>query len=77
MRKRKLLSEDEALPILRDIVLGLVHLSKEGFVHRDLKPANIFLQDNFAKIGDFGFTKKAVVGGKEKANVGSPLYMSP
>lgn len=43
-----------------------------------MKLANIFINDDKAKIADFGFAKKNKFSSeKEKYNVGSPLYMSP
>lgn len=58
LKKREKLSENEAIPIFRDIINGFRCLAEAGFLHRDLKPANIFLKDKIAKIADFGFAKK-------------------
>ena len=44
--------------MLRDIVAGFVEIGQRGFLHRDLKLANIFINDDKAKIADFGFAKK-------------------
>lgn len=43
---------------MKDIVNGFVEIGDKGFLHRDLKLANIFMNDNTAKIADFGFAKK-------------------
>lgn len=71
------MSEDDALPIIREFIMGYTYIAENGFLHRDLKPANILLRDKVVKIADFGFAKKATSNPKETVNVGSPLYMSP
>ncbi|KAF8150112.1 kinase-like domain-containing protein [Crassisporium funariophilum] len=42
--------------ILRDAVLGLEYLHRQGIIHRDIKPANLLWTDDRrqVKIGDFG-----------------------
>lgn len=43
-------------------------------MHRDLKTDNIFISNNIAKIGDFGFaTREAYTD----SAIGTPLYCSP
>lgn len=71
------MSEDEAIPLIREIIMGFTHISENGFLHRDLKPANVLIKDKTVKIADFGFAKKITPNSKESVNVGSPLYMSP
>ncbi len=51
-----------ALPILKQIALGLSVLHEAGVVHRDLKPSNVLLDDSdpesvVAKISDFGISR--------------------
>lgn len=50
-----------ALPILRQIALGLGTLHQADVVHRDLKPANVLLAEDgasvIAKISDFGISR--------------------
>lgn len=53
----------EGLKYFTDIVEGVRHIHSCGVIHRDLKPDNVFIQDNVAKIGDFGLSK--VVGTME------------
>jgi len=51
------LTEEKAVPIIKDIFLGLYYLAEKNVIHRDLKVANIFLHNGKAKIADFGFAK--------------------
>ena len=46
------------MKVLKDIVSGFIQIGQKGFLHRDLKLANIFINDDRAKIADFGFAKK-------------------
>ena len=57
-----------ALPLIRDIVLGLQHAHGEGVVHADLKPGNVFVTDQHeAKVLDFGIARamRANGGGED------------
>ena len=71
------LSEEEMIPIFRDIFQGFRYIAESKFLHRDYKPANILLREKVAKIADFGFTKRISSSSRDANNVGSPLYMSP
>ena len=59
---RKGFEEKEGLQVILDILGGVKHMHKNGFVHRDLKPSNILVQTNkdgkrTYKLGDFGLAK--------------------
>jgi serine/threonine protein kinase len=76
------LPEEEALPILQDILRGLAYAHSKGLVHRDIKPSNVLIDgEGRARIMDFGIA--ILAGGAEKrltatgATIGSPWYMSP
>ena len=50
----------EVLPVVKDIVAGLIAAHEAGVVHRDLKPENIMLEsDGPAVIMDFGISRSA------------------
>lgn len=57
--KEEPLKEEEGIPILKGILLGLKDIHKKGLVHRDIKPENIFFTENReVKIGDFGLARE-------------------
>jgi eukaryotic-like serine/threonine-protein kinase len=79
-----------AVPLLKELLLGLGHAHEHGVVHRDIKPENIFLlklheRDGgpLLKILDFGTAKRyppppANLNITQRGvTIGSPLYMSP
>ncbi len=57
------------------------HSLEPSIVHRDVKPENIFLHrrgssyDSVVKVMDFGVA--AVVGERDRLNIGTPRYMAP
>ncbi|CAD8050500.1 unnamed protein product [Paramecium sonneborni] len=79
LKKRKLISEIDAMNIFRDLLHGIKALLKIGIIHRDIKPANIMIHDGEFKITDFGFAKQvdSHIDAIMNSLVGTPLYMSP
>jgi serine/threonine protein kinase len=73
------LPEKRVLEIGIQVARGLRAAHRRGLIHRDVKPANIlFVDENAAKIGDFGLASTATqrwgIGG---AVWGTPEYVSP
>ena len=53
---RKFLTEQEAVPVFRQILSAVDFMHSQGLVHRDLKLENILISDEkVVKIIDFGF----------------------
>lgn len=73
-------SEDRTRLYAAEIMLGLGHLHKQGFVYRDLKPENILLDaDGHLKITDFGLVKTNMKNESDTTNTfcGTPEYIAP
>ena len=79
---KKRLSEEEALPIIRQIATALKHAHERGFIHRDVKPKNIMItKSGEVKLADLGLAR--ALGDIEAAEAeagrayGTPYYISP
>jgi tetratricopeptide (TPR) repeat protein len=82
LRKRRRLSVEESITVIRAAAEALAEAHKHGIIHRDLKPSNIFLVGGdiaHVKLIDFGIAK---LGSKTRLTqtgmtLGTPGYMAP
>ncbi len=86
IKRRRRLSQGEALAIMLPLLDALEAAHQAGVVHRDLKPDNVFILPGVrgtesVKILDFGISQKADEIDhhltQEGAVLGTPHYMSP
>ncbi|KAM3825225.1 death-associated protein kinase 2-like isoform 3-T3 [Vipera latastei] len=80
--EKELVSEDEAIEFLQQILLGLAYMHARRIAHFDLKPENIMLLEKEAphpkiKIIDFGLAQKLEEGVAYKSLCGTPQYIAP
>jgi putative nucleotidyltransferase with HDIG domain len=88
LERVRVMDEQNAIRIIRQVASALGAAHEAGIVHRDLKPENIFLMNHpefpdYVKVLDFGIAK-LMNPEPEAANrtghgtaVGTPKYMSP
>ncbi len=89
LERNRILDEDVAVRIVRQIASALAAAHDHGIVHRDLKPENIFLLNHpdypdYVKVLDFGIAKLIGPHGPDAVRntmagtvLGTPAYMSP
>lgn len=74
------MSEQEAIELMIQILEVMDYVHQQGIVHRDIKPSNIMVQpDGQIKVLDFGIAKDMNSNGHTQvgAVIGSDGYMSP
>ncbi len=81
MKRKGVLSQNEALDFTRQIASALEHAHSKGIIHRDIKPHNIIItNEGVLKVTDFGLAR-AVSGSTNVAGtggaIGSVHYASP
>ena len=79
IKESKIISIEEAVPIVEQILLALVAANQEHIVHRDIKPSNVIITaNNRVKVMDFGIAKFPSLSMTLTGVIlGTPFYMSP
>ncbi|XP_041253174.1 death-associated protein kinase 2-like isoform X3 [Onychostruthus taczanowskii] len=80
--EKEMLSEEEAIEFLGQILCGVEYLHARLIAHFDLKPENIMLQEKdvpkpWIKIIDFGLAQQLEDGITYKSLCGTPQYIAP
>lgn len=73
--KKGRLLEKDAVYYLQQLMNGFIELHRHNIMHRDFKPANVFLHNDQAIIGDFGFAKRGM--DLTKSKLGTPMTTAP
>lgn len=63
--------------LMHEILHGLAHIHRSGFMHRDIKPENMLLASKNVKICDFGTAKAVKSKGDFTDYVGTRWYRAP
>src|ERR1043166_9249285 len=79
IERQRALPEERVLQTGIQVAKGLRAAHAKGLIHSDVKPANIlFLDEETAKIGDFGLSAIAAQTPEARAQVwGTPYYVAP
>merc|ERR1712137_291269 len=80
INQKSLFEEDEARPLVKQMLDTLSYLHDKGIAHRDLKFENILLKDknyDTVKISDFGLSRIIREGSFMQTICGTPEYLAP
>ncbi len=79
LTRKKYLSLNEAVPIIKQVLYGVSFAHKHGLIHRDIKPSNILINMNGnVKIMDFGISSSFYFNETDANNYsGTLIYLSP
>ena len=75
LKRRNTLPAHEAVELIEEICIGLMHLHGKGILHCDLKPGNVLLdQDKKPRLADFGQSR---LSHEQAPALGTLFFMAP
>ncbi|MBI3009175.1 MAG: protein kinase [Candidatus Omnitrophica bacterium] len=78
LAKKRILTEQEVIKILLQVIDALAYLHTHSIVHRDIKPQNVLIKDGYVKVADFGISILKTTDKKiSESRSGTCIYMSP
>jgi len=82
LRPDRPMTEEDILPIARQVAEALVYAHSRGIIHRDMKPGNVLIEgDGHAYLTDFGLVRTvfndSMVDVETTNPEGTAAYMSP
>ncbi len=75
LKRRGMMPVEEAVELIEEICIGLMHLHGKGVLHCDLKPGNVLLdQDKKPRLADFGQSR---LSHEQAPALGTLFFMAP
>jgi wee1-like protein kinase len=72
--RRGPMSVERRYKLLREVLLALEFIHRNGMVHLDIKPENVFVKNDQYKLGDFGLV--SLTHSSKDVEEGDSRYMS-
>ncbi|XP_015582032.2 serine/threonine-protein kinase MHK isoform X2 [Ricinus communis] len=78
MRERERpFTEEEIRSFMSQMLQGLAHMHRNGYLHRDLKPENLLVTNDVLKIADFGLAREVSSAPPYTEYVSTRWYRAP